>query len=205
MLQLPRLPQYVRLVGSVRADRRATGSEPTETGGKRAMNVDDGTRIDEEARAQGISREELLKRAAVAGLAIAGAGGLARSATAAIDASFPKRGGTFRLGVPGGSAKDIIDGQYIVTTPDIARLMTGWETLVNNDGRFKLKFDGLAEEISANERGDEGTIRVHDGSEFYNGKTMGAADVRDWLARRCYGKVGLGRRAVLASIEPPRS
>src|SRR5436305_11570864 len=126
------------------------------------MNVDDGTRIDEEARAQGISREELLKRAAVAGLAIAGAGGITRSAVAAIDASTPKRGGTLRLGVPGGSAKDIIDGQYIVTTPDIARLMTGWETLVNNDGRFKLKFDGLADEISANERGHVWTLRVQD-------------------------------------------
>src|SRR2546427_3195412 len=132
--------------------RRA--ANPTDTGGERAMDAEDGTRIDEEARAQGISREELLKRAAVAGLAIAGAGGIARSAAAAIDASTPKRGGTLRLGVPGGSAKDFIDGQYIITTPDIARLMTGWETLVNNDGRFKLKFDGLAEEISANEAAD---------------------------------------------------
>src|SRR5437763_1123779 len=44
------------------------------------MDAEDTTRIDEEARAQGISREELLKRAAVAGLAIAGAGGLDRSA-----------------------------------------------------------------------------------------------------------------------------
>ena len=168
------------------------------------MNVEDGTRIDEEARAQGISREELLKRAAVAGLAIAGAGGLARSATAAIDNSLPKRGGTLRLGVPGGSAKDIIDGQYIVTTPDIARLMTGWETLVVNDAQFKLKFDGLASEISANKAADQWTIRVRDGIEFHNGKTMGAADVRYSLQRLINPKVAIGGQASLASVDPKR-
>ena len=168
------------------------------------MDGEEGTRIDEEARAQGITREELLKRAAVAGLAIAGAGGLARSATAAIDASFPKRGGTFRLGVPGGSAKDIIDGQYIVTTPDIARMMTGWETLVVNDGQFKLRFDGLAEEVSPNEAADQWTIRVRHGIEFHNGKTLGAADVRYSLQRLINPKVGLGGQALLASIDPAR-
>src|SRR5882672_9035943 len=168
------------------------------------MDAEDGTRIDEEARAQGISREELLKRAAIAGLAIAGAGGVARSATAAINASLPKRGGTFRLGVPGGSAKDFIDGQYIITTPDIARLMTGWETLVVNDASFKLKFDGLAEEISVNERGDQWTIRVRNGIEFHNGKTVGAADVRYSLQRLISPKAAIGGQALLASIDPQR-
>ena len=43
------------------------------------MREDELDRIDEEARQRGISREELLKRAAVAGLALAGSGGLAQS------------------------------------------------------------------------------------------------------------------------------
>src|SRR3954469_1146220 len=164
----------------------------------------DMTSIDDEGRRRGISREDLLRRAAAAGVAI-GLGGLASAdALAAPAAPKAKRGGTFRLGVPGGSAKDFIDGQYIVTTPDIARLMTGWETLVNNDGRFKLKFDGLASEISANERGDQWTIRVRDGIEFHNGKTMGAADVRYSLQRLINPKVGLGGQALLASIDPQR-
>ncbi|MFL5964007.1 MAG: ABC transporter substrate-binding protein [Gaiellaceae bacterium] len=169
------------------------------------MSGDDEARIDEEARAQGISREDLLKRAAVAGLAIAGlSGGLARTAGAAIEAAGPKRGGTFRLGVPGGSAKDFIDGQYIVTTPDIARLMTGWETLVVNDSKFNLKFDGLAEEITPNKAADVWTIRVRDGIEFHNGKTLGGADVRYSLQRLINPKVGLGGQALLASIDPQR-
>ena len=41
-------------------------------------------------------------------------------------AQGPKRGGTFRLGVSGGSSKDFIDGQNIVTRPDQARIVTGW-------------------------------------------------------------------------------
>src|SRR5947209_11869914 len=137
------------------------------------MSFEDLAKIDEEAAAHGISREELLKRAAAAGVAIAGGGILARAAAAGVAQSAkPKRGGTFRVGVPGGSAKDFIDGQYIVTTPDIARLMTGWETLVVLDSKFKLKFDGLAEEVSANKKGDQWTIRLRDGIEFHNGKTL---------------------------------
>jgi peptide/nickel transport system substrate-binding protein len=168
------------------------------------MSVEEEKRIDQEARALGISREELLKRAAVLGLGIASAGGLARTAGAAIEAATPKRGGTFRLGVPGGSAKDIIDGQYIVTTPDIARLMTGWETLVVTDSKFKLKFDGLAEEVTPNKTADQWTIRLRPGIEFHNGKTVTAADVRYSLQRLINPKVGIGGQASLASIDPKR-
>src|SRR3989440_3179575 len=166
------------------------------------MSFEDGTTIDDELGGIRLSREEFLKRAAVAGVAVAGAGALARTAGAELDALTPKRGGTFRLGVPGGSAKDFIDGQYIVTTPDIARLMTGWETLVVLDSKFKLKFDGLAEEVSANKKGDQWTIRVRDGIEFHNGKTLTSADVRYSLQRLINPKVGLGGQALLASVDP---
>jgi peptide/nickel transport system substrate-binding protein len=166
------------------------------------MKVEGDTR-EAEALSGGISRDEFLKRAAAAGIAVAGAGSLARTAGAAIGAK-PKRGGTFRLGVPGGSAKDFIDGQYIVTTPDIARLMTGWETLVVLDSHFKLKFDGLAEEVTPNKKGDQWTIRVRSGIEFHNGKTLSADDVRYSLQRLINPKMGLGGQALLASVDPGR-
>src|SRR3954447_17583100 len=54
-------------------------------------------------------------------------GGSGGSSTAV---GTPKRGGNFRLGVTGGGASDIIDGQSIVTKPDQARLLAGWETLL---------------------------------------------------------------------------
>src|SRR5262249_45123280 len=117
----------------------------------------------------GLTRQDLLRRAAVGGGALIVGGNLAEAAGAAVGATpNAKRGGTFRIGVSGGSAKDFIDGQNIVTRPDQARIVTGWETLVVFDSQFKLKFDGLAEEIEPNKKADVWTIRVHDGIEFHN-------------------------------------
>jgi peptide/nickel transport system substrate-binding protein len=165
------------------------------------MREDELDRIDAEARQRGISREELLKRAAMAGLALAGAGGLAEAARAGI-AATPKRGGTFRVGVAGGSSSDIIDGQNIVTNPDQARLMAGFETLVTFDKNFKLVFQGLAEELSPNKKGDVWTIRVRHGIEFHNGKTLGADDVIFSLRRLVDPKLKLFGGAALSSLNP---
>jgi peptide/nickel transport system substrate-binding protein len=165
------------------------------------MREDELDRIDEEARQRGISREELLKRAAIAGFALVGSGGLAEIARAGAMAG-PKRGGTFRVGVAGGSSSDIIDGQNIVTNPDQARLMAGFETLVGFDKNFKLKFNGLAEEVSPNKKGDIWTIRVRHGIEFHNGKTLGAADVMYSLRRLLDPKLKLFGGAALSSVNP---
>ena len=152
--------------------------------------------------ANGLTREELLRRAAVGGAALFAGGALVGAADAALRAG-PKRGGTFRVGVSGGSAKDFIDGQNIVTRPDQARIVTGWETLVVFDSNFKLKFDGLAEEITA-KTADVWTIRVRDGIEFHNGKTLGADDVIYSLRRLVNPKLGLFGGAALSSIDPKR-
>src|SRR5438045_1706179 len=140
--------------------------------------------------ANGLTREELLRRAAVGGAAILAGGALVGTADAALRAG-PKRGGTFRIGVSGGSAKDFIDGQNIVTRPDQARIVTGWETLVVFDSNFKLKFDGLAEEIVPNKAADQVTSRVRKRSEFRNGKTLSADDVKYSLQRLVNKKLGL--------------
>ena len=150
----------------------------------------------------GMTRDELLRRAAVGGAAIFAGGALVGAADAALRAG-PKRGGTFRIGVSGGSAKDFIDGQNIVTRPDQARIVTGWETLLVFDSQFKLKFDGLAEEISA-KRADVWTIRVRQGIEFHNGKTLGADDVIYSLRRLIDPKLKLFGGAALSSIDPNR-
>jgi peptide/nickel transport system substrate-binding protein len=169
------------------------------------MREDELARIDAEAKAKGISREELLKRAAVAGLALAGSGGLANVARAAEVASAPKRGGTFRVGVAGGSSSDIIDGQDIVTNPDQARLVAGWETLVNFDKNFKLVKTGLAQEIGAhNGNAAVWDIRVHQGIEFHNGKTLTADDVIYSLRRLVNPKLKLFGGAALSSLDPNR-
>ena len=150
----------------------------------------------------GLTRDELLRRAAAGGAVVLTSGGLAGVAEAAL-AARPKRGGTFRLGVSGGGAKDFIDGQNIVTRPDQARLTTGWETLVRFDSNFKLVFDGLAEEIEAR-RADIWTIRVRDGIEFHNGKTVTADDVIFSLRRLINPKLKLFGGAALSSVDPRR-
>jgi peptide/nickel transport system substrate-binding protein len=152
-----------------------------------------------------LSRADLFRRAAAGGLVVAGSGVLGDSALAgldALDAATPKRGGTFRIGVSGGSTKDFIDGQNIVTRPDQARIVTGWETLVVFDSKFRLRFDGLAESIEHNKRGDVWTIRVRKGIEFHNGKTLGAEDVIYSLKRLVNPKLGLFGGAALKSIDP---
>jgi peptide/nickel transport system substrate-binding protein len=150
----------------------------------------------------GLTREELLRRAAAGGAAVVASGSLVGIADAALGAT-PKRGGTFRLGVSGGGAKDFIDGQNIVTRPDQARIVTGWETLVRFDSNFKLVFDGLAEQIEA-KGADVWTIRVRDGIEFHNGKTLGADDVIYSLRRLIDPKLGLFGGAGLSSLDPKR-
>ncbi|HET6945716.1 MAG TPA: ABC transporter substrate-binding protein [Gaiellaceae bacterium] len=161
------------------------------------------TDVDQAAAAAGLTREQLLRRAVAGGGAALLAGNLAGVARAAVDAA-PKRGGTFRIGVSGGSAKDFIDGQNIVTRPDQARIVTGWETLVVFDSQFKLRFDGLAEEISPNKAADQWTIRVRKGIEFHNGKTLSADDVKFSLQRLVNKKLGLFGGAALSSVDPAR-
>src|SRR3977135_1689675 len=82
-----------------------------------------------------------------------------------------KRGGNFRLAVTGGGAKDIMDGQTIITKPDQARLMTAFETLLTFDENYQLQNDGLATQVTQ-DNPKQYTIELRQGVEFSNGKTM---------------------------------
>jgi peptide/nickel transport system substrate-binding protein len=157
----------------------------------------------------GLSRRELLVGAGTVllagGLAACGGSGSSSSGAATTPAGTPKRGGTFRLGVTGGSSSDIIDGQSIVNKPDQARLVSGWETLVTYDENYKLTIGGpnggLAEELTQ-DKPDQWTIRLRSGVEFNNGKTLSADDVKYSLQRILDPKQGLFGTAGLSSIDP---
>lgn len=113
--------------------------------------------------------------ALVAGQARAGGLGALPAARARSGGS-PVTGGTLRVGIVG-STNDIVDGQFIVTKADQARLIAGWETLVGYDEEFNLSYEhALAEEIEAL-AADHYVIRLKDGIEFHNGKTVIADDV----------------------------
>jgi len=61
---------------------------------------------------------------------------------------------------------------------------------------------GIAEEISSNGDGTEWTIRLRQGVEFHNGKTLTAEDVAYTIARILNPDTGASGTFVLASIDP---
>ena len=152
-----------------------------------------------EGRGRALSRRDLL--AATGGVVLAGslAGNAAHGARGSA-AAKPKRGGTFRLGVTGGGAKDFIDGQSITTKPDQARLTSGWETLLSYDRNYKLGTDALAAEATQ-DNAKQWTIRLKGGIEFHNGKTLSADDVIYSLRRIADPKNKLFGSAGLASVD----
>ncbi len=155
-------------------------------------------------RGRTLTRRELLVGAGMVagGLALGGvlaacgpsSGGGGTSGT-------PKRGGNFRLGVTGGGAKDIIDGQNIVTKPDQARLVAGFETLLVYDESYNLTTDGLAESVTQ-DKPDQWTIRLKQGITFHDGKSLSADDVVYSLQRMLDPKQGLFGTGGLGSIDP---
>jgi peptide/nickel transport system substrate-binding protein len=128
-----------------------------------------------------ISRRQLFAGAAglavVGGLAACGSSGSSSPSTGPTQAAGqPKRGGNFRLGVTGGGSKDIMDGQNIITKPDQARLVTAFETLLLFDDNYQLTSNGLAESVTQ-DNPKQYTIKLRQGIEFQNGKTLTADDV----------------------------
>src|ERR1700722_2092112 len=117
--------------------------------------------------------------AVLGGMAAACGGSSSSSGPAASPSSTagtPKRGGNFRLGVTGGGSKDIMDGQNIITKPDQARLVTAFETLLLFDDNYQLTSNGLAESVTQ-DNPKQYTIKLRQGIEFSNGKTLTADDV----------------------------
>jgi peptide/nickel transport system substrate-binding protein len=155
-----------------------------------------------------LSRRELLMGAGgvllAGGLAACGGGGASSgggSGGSSAPAGTPKKGGNFRLGVTGGGASDIIDGQSIVTKPDQARLIGSWETLMTYDEDYVLGTDGLAEEVDSSVAGQV-DVRIRSGIEFHNGKTLTADDVIYSIQRILNPKEGLFGAAGLGSVDP---
>jgi peptide/nickel transport system substrate-binding protein len=154
-----------------------------------------------------LSRRELLVGAGgvllAGGLAACGGSGSSSSASSggSTPAGTPKKGGNFRLGVTGGGASDIIDGQSIVTKPDQTRLIGSWETLLTYDEDYVLRTDGLAEEVDSSVPGQV-DVRLRTGIEFNNGKTLTADDVIYSIQRIIDPKEGLFGAAGLGSVDP---
>ena len=151
---------------------------------------------------RGMTREDLLRRAAALGIVAAG-GSFGPLTEAAFAATKIKRGGVFRVGVAGGGTTDYIDGQNITNEPDIIRNVITFEGLGYFDEKYKPKIDGLAEELRA-EKANQYLIRLRQGIEFHNGKTVTADDLIYSLRRLTKSKLGLFGNAAFSAVDPKR-
>ncbi|MYR07993.1 hypothetical protein GTV32_17555 [Gordonia sp. SID5947] len=144
-----------------------------------------------------LSRRQLLRGMVVGGLAagsmtLLGACGSSSPGpdtagtlfpAAAPDAGKPRRGGTLRVGVMGSGASESIDAQAYYGPIDGTRLYQLYEPLMQLKPDASGYENVLAESVEPNATGDEWTIRVKDGVEFHNGKTLDAEDVRFTFGR----------------------
>jgi peptide/nickel transport system substrate-binding protein len=151
---------------------------------------------------RGMTREDLLRRAAALGIVVAGGAAFGPLTEAAFAETQIRRGGTFRLPVSGSGSKDFIDGQHIVAKSDIARLMAGWDRLAYIDERFRIRNE-LATELRA-ETASRILIRIRSGVEFHNGKTLTIDDVIYSIRRTANKKLGLFGNAAFQSIDVNR-
>ena len=152
-----------------------------------------------------LSRRQLFAGAAgvalTGSLAACGSSGSSSPPSSSTQAAgTAKRGGNFRLGVTGGGAKDIMDGQNIITKPDQARLVSAFETLLLFDENYQLTTNGLAESVTQ-DTPKQYTIKLRQGIEFQNGKTMTADDVVYSLQRIGTKANGLTGYAATATMD----
>ena len=107
----------------------------------------------------------------------------------------------FRLGVTGGGAKDIFDGQNIITKPDQARLVSAFETLLTFDDEYQLQHRRPGRERRGRTTRRSTRSGCATGIEFQDGKTLTADDVIYSLQRIGTENNGLTGFAATATMD----
>jgi len=131
-----------------------------------------------------ISRRSLLKAAGALGaaaavsplLAACGSGGTSSSASPSVAAASPTKGGRLRLGVIGGSERDVVDPMQGMTQPDNLRGRQIFEHLFEYDHKFNIQ-PHLALSAESNDKADVWTVKLRPDVTFHNGKSFTAKDV----------------------------
>jgi peptide/nickel transport system substrate-binding protein len=113
--------------------------------------------------------------AAVGGAALLGACGGDDDAPSSENVRL-RRGGTLRVGMSVGNPSDTFDPHFAVTLVDAARALNVFESLSLRDLDFQPEML-LAESVEMDGQPDSWTIRLKQGIEFHNGKTVTADDV----------------------------
>jgi peptide/nickel transport system substrate-binding protein len=152
--------------------------------------------------AANLNRRQFLRGIAATGAA-AGAGGwlaACSSGTSSVSSTGsshkPKRGGSLKLGLTGGSSSDTVDPHKGLTYTDTSRLQSLYDPLVQLDANAQVEYV-LAESITPSSGSTtEWIIKLRPGVTFHNGQDFTSADVlynfQRIISNKFSGSNGLG-------------
>ncbi|MBX3569806.1 MAG: ABC transporter substrate-binding protein [Rhizobiaceae bacterium] len=154
------------------------------------------TRLGGQVLAGRVSRREFLARAGALGVTAAAAATLLGSHA---QAQAPVRGGHLKAGMQGGESTNVLDPALNLSQVPYAFCRQWGEFLVRvqRDGTLQNR---IAEEVTASADAKTWTMKIRDGVEFHNGKTVTAEDVVATIERHADEKSQSGALGVLKSI-----
>ena len=144
-----------------------------------------------------LSRRDFLGRAAALGVTATFANSLLASAARA---AGPVKGGILKAGLVGGESTNSLDPALFLTQVPFAFAKQWGEMIVelSPDGALEYR---IAEEIGASDDAKIWTLKIRDGIEFHNGKTVTAEDVAATLERHSDEKSKSGALGYMKGIE----
>lgn len=147
-----------------------------------------------------LSRREFMGRAAGLGFGLAAAGSLADRAFAVT----PVRGGVLRAGIQGGESTNTLDPALNLSHVmfNFCKQWGEFITRLTPDGGIEPM---IAEELNPSDDGLIWTMRIREGIEFHNGKTVTAEDVAATITRHADEKSQSGALGILRGIADIRT
>ncbi|MES0177411.1 ABC transporter substrate-binding protein [Mesorhizobium sp. M0025] len=144
-----------------------------------------------------LSRRDFLGRAAALGVTAPFANMLLSSAARA---EGPVKGGTLKAGLVGGESTNSLDPALFMTQVPFAFGKMWGELIVELSPEGKLE-NRIAEEIGSSDDAKVWTLKIRDGVEFHNGKTVTAEDVAATLERHSDEKSKSGALGYMKGID----
>lgn len=143
-----------------------------------------------------ISRRQFMGRALALGASTTLAGTMLSQVARA---SEPKKGGTLKLGMGGGSSTDSMDPATVTDSVGISQCFTTYNYLVELDAE-RNPVPELAESWEAEPGARKWIFKLRRGVEFHNGKTLEAEDVAYSINRHLGPDAETGASGIVAGI-----
>lgn len=144
-----------------------------------------------------LSRRDFLGRAAALGVSATFANSLIATA---VRAEGPVKGGVIKAGLVGGESTNSLDPALFMTQVPFAFGKLWGEMIVELSPEGGIEYR-IAEEIGSSDDAKTWTLKIRDGIEFHNGKTVTAEDVAATLERHSDEKSKSGALGYMKGIE----